>query len=45
MDEKLFEELKENLKKCLEESKRDEWDCGCPAGAEDECVSVICPRK
>lgn len=21
------------------------WDCGCPDGAEDKCVSITCPRK
>lgn len=23
----------------------DDWDCGCPDGAEDKCVSVVCPRR
>lgn len=21
------------------------WDCGCPDGAEDKCVSITCPRR
>ncbi len=29
---------------CVNSGTRD-WDCGCPEGAEDTCVSVICPRK
>jgi len=20
-------------------------DCGCPEGAEDKCVDILCPRK
>lgn len=35
----------EELKQILKEIKEDDWDCGCPRGAEDECVSIICPRK
>ena len=22
-----------------------DWDCGCPKGAEDKCMSVTCPRR
>ena len=23
----------------------EDWDCGCPEGAEEKCVSVTCPRR
>jgi len=45
MDEKLFKELKENLKEAAKSVKEDDWDCGCPEAAEEKCVSVVCPRK
>lgn len=40
----------DRLKRFIQESEslnrgEREWDCGCPEGAEDKCVSVICPRK
>jgi len=31
-----------------EKSKADEpeeRDCGCPEGAEEKCVDILCPRK
>lgn len=29
----------------VEMEKVESEDCGCPEGAEDECVSVVCPRQ
>jgi len=35
----------EGYKSAAIEQDGDDWDCGCPEGAEEKCVSVVCPRK
>jgi len=26
-------------------AQKEERDCGCPEGAEEKCVDILCPRK
>ena len=41
--------IREMLTKKLDEldkmSLAELFECGCPEGAEDKCVSITCPRK
>lgn len=38
--------LVELLESCDERKRiREEYECGCPEGAELNCVNIMCPRK